>query len=64
MAIFLCGGASRIVLRLNVQQEITPEGQEYIQEEMKHTLTDGELIHWASRGGSDEEAAHLNFFWV
>ena len=62
MAIFLCGGASRIVLRLNVQQKITAEGQEYIKEEMKHTLTDGELIHWASQGGSDDEAAQLISF--
>ena len=50
------------VLRLNVEQEITSEGQEYIKEEMKHTLTDGELIHWASQGGSDVEAAQLISF--
>ena len=62
MAIFLCGGASRIVLRLNVEQEITTAGQEYIKEEMKHTLTDGELIHWASQGVSDDEAAQLISF--
>ena len=62
MAIFLCGGASRIVLRINVEQEITAEGQEYIKEEMKDTLTDGELIHWASQGDSDEEAARLISF--
>ena len=62
MAIFLCGGASRIVLRLNVEQEITAEGQEYINEEIKHTLTDGELIHWASQEDSDHEAAQLISF--
>ena len=62
MAIFLCGGASRIVLRLNVRQEITVEGQAYIEEEMKHTLTDGELIHWASQEDSDDDTAQLISF--
>ena len=62
MAIYLCGGASRIVLRIDVEQEITSEGQEFIREEMNHTLTDGELIHWASQEDSDYEAARLISF--
>jgi hypothetical protein len=35
MAIFLCGGVSRIVLRINVEQEITAEVQAYIKEERR-----------------------------
>ena len=45
-----------------VNNRITFEGQEYIEEEMKHTLTDEELIHWASQEDSDDEAAQLISF--
>ena len=62
MAIYLCGGASRIVLRINVEQEITLEGQDYIKQHMEETLTDGELIHWASMADSDIQASQLISF--
>ena len=62
MAIYLCGGASRIVLRINVEQEITLEGQDYIKQHMEETLTDGELIHWASMADSDVQASQLISF--
>ena len=49
MAMYLCGGASRIVLRMNVEQEITLEGQNFIKQQLEELqMTDGELIHWAS----------------
>ena len=49
MAMYLCGGASRIVLRMNVEQEITLEGQDFIKQQLEELpMTDGELIHWAS----------------
>ena len=62
MAMYLCGGASRIVLRINVEQEITLEGQDYIKKHMEETLTDGELIHWASMADSDAQASQLISF--
>ena len=62
MAMYLCGGASRIVLRINVEQEITLEGKDYIKQHMEETLTDGELIHWASMADSDVQASQLISF--
>ena len=62
MAVWLSGGAARIVLRIKVEQEITREGQEFIKSQMKNTITDGELIHWSFSGDCDEDVNLLKSF--
>ena len=49
MAVWLSGGAARIVLRIEVQQKITDEGHQFIKDQMSRTISDGEIIHWSAQ---------------
>ena len=51
MAVWLWGIGGRLVLRINVKQKITKEGQEFIQREMNVTSSDGEIILWGAQAG-------------
>ena len=55
MAIWLSGGAGRIVLRIEVQQKITNEGHQFIKDQMSRTISDGEIIHWSAQSTGEIE---------
>ena len=55
MAVWLSGGASRIVLRIEVQQKITDEGHQFIKDQMSRTISDGEIIHWSAQSTGEIE---------
>ena len=55
MAVWLSGGAGRIVLRIEVQQKITDEGHQFIKDQMSRTISDGEIIHWSAQSTGEIE---------
>ena len=55
MAVWLSGGAARIVLRIEVQQKITGEGHQFIKDQMSRTISDGEIIHWSAQSTGEIE---------
>ena len=55
MAVWLSGGAGRIVLRIEVQQKITDEGHQFIKDQMSRTMSDGEIIHWSAQSTGEIE---------
>ena len=55
MAVWLSGGAGRIVLRISVQQKITDEGHQFIKDQMSRTISDGEIIHWSAQSTGEIE---------
>ena len=55
MAVWLSGGAGRIVLRIEVQQKITDEGHQFIKDQISRTISDGEIIHWSAQSTGEIE---------
>ena len=55
MAVWLSGGAGRIVLRIAVRQKITDEGHQFIKDQMSRTISDGEIIHWSAQSTGEIE---------
>ena len=55
MAVWMSGGAGRIVLRIEVQQKITDEGHQFIKDQMSRTISDGEIIHWSAQSTGEIE---------
>ena len=55
MAVWLSGGAGRIVLRIEVHQKITDEGHQFIKDQISRTISDGEIIHWSAQSTGEIE---------
>ena len=66
MAVWLSGGAGRIVLRIEVQQKITDEGHQFIKDQMSRTISDGEIIHWSaqSTGEIQNVISSIKVLWI